>query len=139
MSVTPADFINLTLSHTLPELYAKADRRGVETIARELGTKPSTLLIKHCHGILAHIFLNPNQAQTTKGLNFVLKILSEATQGSAIDLFSVVKSCIVSLLAELVVVMGDENQQVSEAVSDWTTLLCPCLLLFLGSASIEEG
>ena len=111
----------------------------METIARELGTKPSTLLIKHCHGILAHIFLNPNQAQTTKGLNFVLKILSEATQGSAIDLFSVVKSCIVSLLAELVVVMGDENQQVSEAVSDWTTLLCPCLLLFLGSASIEEG
>ena len=49
-----------------------------KSVAKELSTKASSLLLKHSYGILAHIFLS-NQATTTKALNFVIKILTDAT------------------------------------------------------------
>ena len=114
MSIAPIDFIGITLPRTLPELFASCDQRVLELIAKELSTKASSLLLKHSHGILAHIFLS-NQATTTKALNFVIKILTDATS-SDIDIQSVVKSCVVPLLAELVVVMGDERPEVAQKV-----------------------
>jgi len=114
MPMAPIDFIGITLPRTLPELFANCDQRVLELIAKELSTKPSSLLLKHSHGILAHLFLS-DQATTTKALNFVIKVLTDATS-SVIDIQSVVKSCIVPLLAELVVVMGDERPEVAQKV-----------------------
>ncbi|KAF8165694.1 hypothetical protein B0H34DRAFT_690087 [Crassisporium funariophilum] len=113
MSIAPADFIAITLPRTLPQLFASCDQRVLEIIAKESSLKASSLLLKHSHGILAHIFLLPNQASTTKALNFVIKILTDATN-SSIDVQSVVKSCVVPLLAELVVVMGDDSMEVAQ-------------------------
>ena len=80
MSIAPIDFIGINLSRTLPELSASYDQKALELelIAKELSTKAPSLLLKHSYGILAHIFLS-NQATTTKALNFVIKVLTDAT------------------------------------------------------------
>ena len=52
---------------------------------KELSTKASSLLLKHSHGSLAHIFLSI-QATTTKALNFLIMVLTDATS-SVIDIF----------------------------------------------------
>ena len=113
MSIAPADFITITLPRTLPELFATCDQKFLDAITKTLSTKASTLLLKHSHSILAHIFLLPGQSATTKALKFVIKVLTDATS-STIDIQSVVKSCVVPLLAELVVVLGDENRDVAQ-------------------------
>jgi serine/threonine-protein kinase ATR len=121
MSIAPIDFIGITLPRTLPELFASCNQRVLDLIAKELSTKASSLLLKHSHGILAHIFLS-NQATTTKALNFVIKVLTDATS-SVIDIQSVVKSCVVPLLAELVVVMGDERPDIAQNVRGYTIVI----------------
>jgi serine/threonine-protein kinase ATR len=138
MSIAPIDFIGITLPRTLPELFASCDQRVLELIAKELSTKASSLLLKHSHGILAHIFLS-NQATTTKALNFVIKVLTDATS-SVIDIQSVVKSCVVPLLAELVIVMGDERPEVAQNVCASTIIRTNSLVnKLLGSCCLEES
>lgn len=122
MTIAPADFITITLPHTLPQIFASCDQKVLDQITKTLHIKASTLLLKHSHGILAHIFLLPSQAATTKALNFVIQILTDATS-SAIDIQSVVKSCVVPLLAELVVVMGDENPDIAKQVREHVYIL----------------
>lgn len=122
MTIAPADFITITLPHTLPQIFASCDQKVLDQITKTLHIKASTLLLKHSHGILAHIFLLPSQAATTKALNFVIKVLTDATS-SAIDIQSVVKSCVVPLLAELVVVMGDENPDIAKQVREHVYIL----------------
>ena len=138
MSIAPIDFIGITLPRTLPELFASCDQRVLELIAKELSTKASSLLLKHSHGILAHIFLS-NQATTTKALNFVIKVLTDATS-AVIDIQSVVKSCVVPLLAELVIVMGDERPEVAQNVCAFTSIRTNSLVnKLLGSCCLEES
>jgi len=126
MAIAPADFIVITLPRTLPSVFADCDRRVLDLITQELSTKASSLFIKHSHNILAYIFRLPDQPSTTKALNFVIQVLTEATSSSvdvqnpitnsSIDILSVVKSCLVPMLAELVVVMGDERHELAEQV-----------------------
>jgi serine/threonine-protein kinase ATR len=137
MSIAPADFIVITLPRTLPSVFADCDRRVLDSMTQELSTKASSLFIKHSHNILAYIFRLPDQPSTTKALNFVIQILTEATTSSidvrsvattssigvqtpitnsSIDILSVVKSCLVPMLAELVVVMGDERPEIAQQV-----------------------
>lgn len=84
--------------------------------------------MKHSHIILAHIFLlpgvGPGIGKTDKALDFVLGVLRDAaTEGSGIDIQSVVKSCVVPLLAELVVVMGDEEAEAARLVTSCHVLI----------------
>ena len=87
MSISPINFIGITLPRTLPKLFASCDQKVLllELIAKELSTKASSLLFKHSHGILGHIFLS-NQATTTIALNFLIKGLTDATS-SVVDIF----------------------------------------------------
>ncbi|CAA7258548.1 unnamed protein product [Cyclocybe aegerita] len=112
MSIAPADFIMITLPHTLPEVFATGDQKVLDAITKELSTRAPALLLKHSHTILAHIFMLRSQSATTKALNFVVKVVNDASR-SKIDIQSIVKSCVVPLLAELVMVMGDDNQDVA--------------------------
>lgn len=124
MSIAPDDFILISLPRTLPELFATCDQKVIDAIAKELETKVSTLLIQHSPGILARVFLLPSQASTTKALNFIIKTLTAAAPSSAssspIDVQSVVKSCLIPLLAELVVVLGDEHTGTAQQVHHFT-------------------
>lgn len=79
----------------------------------------SYLLVKHSHSILAHIFLLPVESDVKAALKFIMKVLNEASN-SAIDIQSIVKSCVVPLLAELVVALGHENQENSQQVWVYT-------------------
>ena len=74
----PSSYSRRTVCQLLP--------KGIRTYCeRTVYQKASSLLLKHSYGILAHIFLS-NQATTTKVLNFVIKVLTDATS-SFIDIF----------------------------------------------------
>lgn len=65
----------------------------------------------------------PDSGKTNQALAFIIQILTAAAMGEkdikdkgTIDVASVVKSCIVPLLAELVVYMGDEHTAQADMV-----------------------
>jgi serine/threonine-protein kinase ATR len=121
MSIAPADFITVTASRTLPNLFTECDAKGLETVSREVGQKASTLFLNHSAEILARIFTLPKQAEP-KATSFVLKILADASQSEAISLQMIVRLSLVKVLAELVIVMGDESPETANSVS------CRCCL-----------
>jgi serine/threonine-protein kinase ATR len=116
LCVSPSDFLTANLPRTLPYLFGHCDRKVLETIARDLSKKVSMLFLNHSHEILAYVFQLSATGQTAKALAFILQILNDAADNVTIDAQSVVKSCVVPLLAELVIVMGDENAERAEVV-----------------------
>lgn len=116
LSVATSDFISATLHHTLPSLFASCDIKVLEQVAHSTSTKVSSLFLNNSHDILAYIFLLKGPAQTNKALSFILTLLRKAADNENIDVQSVVKSCLVPLLAQLVIGMGDENPERAELV-----------------------
>ncbi|KAJ7098650.1 hypothetical protein B0H15DRAFT_771712 [Mycena belliarum] len=113
MYVVPDDFIATTLPRTLPHLFAACEVRVIEAIGRTLNTKPSTLFLNHSADILAHLFLLRGPGQTSNAMSCLLNVLTDSANQKGIDTHSVVKSAIVQLTAQLVIVMGDENPDVA--------------------------
>ncbi|TFK55398.1 hypothetical protein OE88DRAFT_1622542 [Heliocybe sulcata] len=109
MSVSPTDFISVNLHHALPQLFANGNAKVLEKIGSDLGKKPSNLFLNHSHDILAHIFLE-DDFKTKAALDFIVDVLRKAAESATIDIQSVVKSCLIPLLADLIIVMGDENE-----------------------------
>lgn len=112
IAIQPNQFIMSNLARALPQLFADCESTVIQAVAKELKTKPSTLFVKHSHKILAHVFLQQGQAK--KSLNFILKTLTTDSQGASIDSVSVVKSCLVPLLAELVISLGEDNPEAAK-------------------------
>ncbi|KAG1752448.1 uncharacterized protein EDB91DRAFT_1243215 [Suillus paluster] len=110
LSVHPTDFISVTLSKTLPYLFVNCEGKVLEDISKELGKTTPSLFLNHSHEILAHVY-QQHEAQTNGSLQFITNILSDAAAVDDIDIQSIVKSCVVPLLANLVVVLGDENEE----------------------------
>jgi serine/threonine-protein kinase ATR len=117
LCISPSEFLSVTLSRTLPHLFAWCEYKALETIARDLSKKISSLFLNYSHNILAFVFQLPGQGPTQKSLDFILQVLRDAADNVTIDVQSVVKSCVVPLLAELVIVMGDENEECAEMAS----------------------
>ncbi|KAL0950115.1 hypothetical protein HGRIS_010112 [Hohenbuehelia grisea] len=119
ISMNTTDFISTTLPRTLPRIFTNCETKVLEAIAKDLETKPSTLFIEHSHEIFAHIFLLPSELATNNALDFVLAILTSATGTNEILISSVVNSCIIPLLSELVVALGDplQNQAAKDAIA----------------------
>ncbi|PBK93781.1 hypothetical protein ARMGADRAFT_1100399 [Armillaria gallica] len=113
MMVQPRHLIQLSLRYTLPVIFAKCDQKLLEDIAKHLESKPATLLINDCHRVLAHIYLLDQPDQTNKALTFVTDVLTAAAQADTIDIQSLVKGFVVPVLADLVIVLGDENPDVA--------------------------
>ncbi|KAJ7156082.1 hypothetical protein C8R43DRAFT_884346 [Mycena crocata] len=114
MYVVPEDFISTTLARTLPHLFAACEVRVIEAIGKALNAKPSTLLLNHSADILAHLFLLRGPGQTNKAMSCLLDVLMDSANQKGIDTHSVVKSSIVQLIAQLVIVLGDENPEVAD-------------------------
>jgi serine/threonine-protein kinase ATR len=125
MYVVPEDFIATTLPRTLPHLFGACEVRIIETIGKTLKTKPSTLFLNHSADILAHLFLLRSTGQTDKAMACLLNVLTDSANQKGIDTHSVVKSAIVQLTAQLVIVMGDENPDVAASVSHCCYDACP--------------
>ncbi|KIJ20461.1 hypothetical protein PAXINDRAFT_174826 [Paxillus involutus ATCC 200175] len=122
MSVYPTDFLAVTLSKTLPPLFADREARVLEAISSDLGKKSSILFFNQAPRILAHILRLQGPGQTNQALDFILKIVvaeaNEDSENSTIDIAAIVKSCLLPLLAELVVMLGDDDvDQASSATS----------------------
>ncbi|KZT29389.1 hypothetical protein NEOLEDRAFT_1056118 [Neolentinus lepideus HHB14362 ss-1] len=109
MSISPTDFISTNLPRILPQLFATCNSKVLERIGRDLGKKPSNLFLNHSHDILAHIFLE-DDFKTKAALDFIVNVLRKAAESATIDIQSVVKSCLIPLLADLIIVMGDEAE-----------------------------
>ena len=116
LCISPTDFLSVNLPRTLPYLFGQCDHKVLETIGRELSKKVSTLFLNYSHEILAYVFQLSGTGQTSKSIDFILQVLNDATDNVTIDTKNVVKSCAVPLLAELVIVMGDENAERAEVV-----------------------
>ncbi|KAJ6615603.1 hypothetical protein B0H10DRAFT_2220252 [Mycena sp. CBHHK59/15] len=115
MHIAPEDFIATSLHRTLPPLLASCDVKVIEAIGKALNTKPSTLLLNNAAEILSHVFLLRGPGQTNKAVSCLLEVLMDSAKKEKIDTYSVVKSTIVQLIAQLVIVMGDENPDVADS------------------------
>lgn len=119
MSVRPHDFIARNLNRTLPVLFAETHGKVLEVIAQETGQKVSTLFLNNSHEILAFVLRIQAPVQSNKALQFIINILREAAGDNrgSIDMPTIIRSCILQLLAELVVGLGDENPDEVGAVN----------------------
>ena len=116
LSITPHDFLNVTLNYTLPHVFAARDKQCLEAISSATQKRCHALFIAHESKILACAFMASKPGQTSAILNFITSILTDAAGGGTIDVDSVLKSCLVNLLAELVIHMGDEDESVVKQV-----------------------
>lgn len=116
LSITPPDFVSATLHYTLPPLFARCDGKVLEQVAKHVNIKVSHLFLKRSAEILAHIFLLKDPTHTDRALAFILQLLRSAADNTSIDMQSIVKSCLVPLLAQLVIGMGDKSREEAELV-----------------------
>ena len=110
--------MNLTLKHSLPPLFADSQGKVLQAVATVIGKHNLALLVlDSAHWILSHSFMLTGIGQTNKGLLFILQVLRESAQDpSAIDIASVARSCLINLLGEMVVCLGDEDPDEVDAV-----------------------
>lgn len=133
VSMDSPELVRHTLSDTLPYLFVNRNDRVLDAIGAELGEKVSTLLMEHSSDILARIFLLPNDVETNRTLSFIVKVLNDDTKGNSdIQVKNIVQTCYIPLLAELVIVMGEDGSARVDNVSTNATLA------FSGSRSHQE-
>ncbi|EEB98563.1 hypothetical protein MPER_01906, partial [Moniliophthora perniciosa FA553] len=89
MAIPTQNFLAITLPQTVPYIVSARNQNVLDTIAKEIGSKPATILMKYAHQTLAHAFLLPTEAETNTVLEAVWS----------------------PLLAELVIVMGNTEPQ----------------------------
>ncbi|TDL29365.1 hypothetical protein BD410DRAFT_710460 [Rickenella mellea] len=109
LSLPPGDFLQITLTHTLPKLFGDSKLDVLEKISNELGKKVSAMFLNASADILAHIYMLTTSSETDRAMKFILFVLTEAAKNAEIRLANVVKSCIVPLLVHLVLAMGDKD------------------------------
>ncbi|KAI6100243.1 hypothetical protein F5141DRAFT_1009738 [Pisolithus sp. B1] len=114
LSVRPRDFLSVTLPWTLPFVFANCDNKVLEEISTELEKTPASFFLSHSHDILSFVFRLQGPGETRKALTFIVNVV--APESTMVDIKSIVGSCLVPLLAELVMVLGDENEE--HAASD---------------------
>ncbi|OSX59349.1 hypothetical protein POSPLADRAFT_1048687 [Postia placenta MAD-698-R-SB12] len=101
-------FILGSLSRTLPQVYINCDARALDAISREVNDKTAKLFMNFSHNILAYVFCLTGPGQTNKVLNFILSVLKNSAQ-QKVDLALVIRSCVVPLVAEIVLGLGDDD------------------------------
>lgn len=121
LSLSPSDFLSVTLPHTLPHLFATCNADALRKLSVEVKQIVSALFLNASPQILAHVFSLPGSTETERSLNFITRTLNEATNsGSKIVIQSVVRSCLIPLLGLLIIAMGDESRIIADNVcSQW--------------------
>jgi hypothetical protein len=114
MSIAPSDFINITLQDTLPVVCEYSNRTVLDYMAKEI-PHFNKVLANHLPAILAHIFLLTTQLATNTALSFLEKVIGDDNEASL--MLSVIKVHVYSLLAALMIKVGDEDPRISELVS----------------------
>lgn len=128
----PNSFLSITRPHALPHLFAEREIKVLEEIASELGKKLSILFLGDASQILAHVFRLQGPGQTNQALDFIVKIVradADEVNRRSIDIRGIVHSNLLPLLADLMVVLGNENPDDAASVS--THYLIPRLPMTL--------
>lgn len=84
----------------------------LEEIASELGKKLSILFLGDASQILSHVFLLQGPGQMNQALEFIVKTVradADEVNRRSIDIRGIVHSNLLPLLADLMVVLGNEN------------------------------
>lgn len=124
---TPApSFITVTLSHTLPPLFANRERDNLEAVSREIGMRLHEMFLNHASKILAQVFMLSKPGNTTAALNFIVGILAEASSGSRdeLDAQHVVRGQIVEVIGDIVLRLGDPDDGVVASVRECIYSYC---------------
>ncbi|KAI0938155.1 hypothetical protein AcV7_003428 [Taiwanofungus camphoratus] len=127
LSISPADFILVTLEHTLPHIFVSCDAKVLDAISQETGQKIASLFVKRAHEVLAYVFRLQGPGQTNRVLSFMLKFFQEKARTTTIDITNIVRSCLVPLLAEIVLVLGDDDADQAEAAMQGLKKVERCL------------
>lgn len=109
LSISSADFWSRAHTFVLPQLVATRNLAALESIAREMSTSASHLLLQNANIILHHLFMLENETTIHRATRFFVHTLQSAAankEKAAINLTALTKSCIVPLLAELVISLG---------------------------------
>ena len=123
IALAPADFLSIALPHVLPHLFATCNQMVLIKLEKELDRKVYSLLINEAPQILAHVLMLSDSSEITRALQFILGTLTEAANNVEIKISNFVKSCLVPLLSNLVIAMGDEDRSRANLV--WIlTLIC---------------
>jgi serine/threonine-protein kinase ATR len=112
MSTPVPAFIAVTLNFTLPPLFADREREILDALAREVGKKVYELFFSHASKILAHIFMLSKPGKTTAAINFIVELLTTATDTHGtndVSAQSVVRTQIVDVISEIVMKMGGDD------------------------------
>lgn len=97
LTIAPQEFLNVTLNHTLPHIFADRDRQCLDAISLATHKKCHVLFFAYPSKILARAFMASKLGQTSAVLTFITAVLAEAAGNGAIDIGSVVKSYLVNL------------------------------------------
>ena len=127
VSMVVPDFIRMTFKHTLPRLFADGDLKLLEAVAAS-APEPKTvalLTLDQAHHILSHTFMLQGIGQTARTLKFITAVLKSAGQDpAAITTASIVFSSLLPTLTEIVSYLGDDDPDVTEAVSPFLWWRC---------------
>ncbi|KAL4076264.1 hypothetical protein J3A83DRAFT_4357344 [Scleroderma citrinum] len=113
LSVRLRDFLSVTLPWTLPFIFANCEQRVLDEISAELEKSSASFFLGHTHDILSFVFRLQGPGETRKALSFIMKVVSP--ESATVDMKSIVGSCLVPLLSDLVVVLGDQNEEQAAA------------------------
>lgn len=93
LSVHPTDFISVTLSKTLPFLFANSEAKVIEEISEDVGQTIFTLFMTHSHQIFAHVYQQQGPTQTTGSLTFIRNIICAEPKCATLSIQGMVQSC----------------------------------------------
>lgn len=116
LSLSPNDFLTLTLPYTMPQLFASRNSPAIEAISNQLDKTAPALFFETSADVLAHIFLLEDD-ETELSLAFTVDVLSQNSKNRKISLTSIIKSWIIPLLGKLVLALGDPDRPKARSVS----------------------
>ncbi|WVQ82128.1 hypothetical protein IAT38_004256 [Cryptococcus sp. DSM 104549] len=108
---TRQGFFEMTLQHTLPALVIAHNSEALHHVCQVIRSPRSLSLMDNMPFILSHIFLH--SSEIAKDLNFLFS-LSTAVPKDGVGPASLIKACIVDFLVQMVVELGDQNQDAQQ-------------------------
>ncbi len=119
--VSAVNFLETTLSWTLPSLVLQRRRDALDLIVRITGRYLGVMLMDNMPGILSLLFMQDRQSSYDEGTRFLMGIFNEVTSESTrsrgsgkspksgFSLSSLLTSCTVVFLIEIIVNWGDAS------------------------------
>lgn len=127
LSLGVPEFIRHTLSETLPKFIIQRNRPVLDYIKNALGERISALVFGLAAELLAGIFLLRDPTAIDEALAFTLDLINENTGQQRVTLESLILSCDVPLLAELVIAFHNEDQEIHSLVRFFSIYFqCTC-------------